>query len=64
MKKLIAAIVFVIAGCSTVHPAPLPVGAIACASDWACPNTMHCGFAGIDQYAQCLPGRDPERMTP
>jgi hypothetical protein len=61
MKKLIAIVLFAIIGCSTIHPAPLPASAIACGSDWACPQDMHCGFPGVDTYAQCMPGDRGER---
>lgn len=67
MKTLIT-VLFVAAtvvGCvSTANVKPLAPGAIACHSDWDCPDNMHCGFPGVDTYAQCLNGGGEDRWGP
>jgi hypothetical protein len=59
MKKLttsVLALALLLAACGSHQIKPLAPGAKPCGNDWECPAGSHCGFPGVDTYAQCLPG--------
>jgi hypothetical protein len=61
--------ILVIASSLTACPGPIspaPPGADRCASDVDCPETMHCGYEGVDRPFICLDGApdDPLMARP
>lgn len=72
MKKLIVSMLVLalsVSGCviSAADIKPLPPGAIACHSDYDCPEGSGCWFSGDTgdyqyEYAQCIRGKDGRHL--
>lgn len=52
-----ALVIAVLTNCAPLKVGPfIPPNPVACSSDAACPEHMHCGFPSVDSRSICLDG--------